>query len=57
MNLSLQKSRKDYLKPSIITGTSALIANIISGVFYPLEILKLKLQGIYSLKKFMKSKK
>jgi hypothetical protein len=35
----------EQLKISIISGASALIAHIVSGVLYPLELLKIRLQG------------
>jgi hypothetical protein len=39
----------EQLKISIISGASALIAHIVSGVLYPLELLKIKIQGIETI--------
>lgn len=46
MEPSSKQPIDQQFKISLISGSSALIAHVVSGVFYPLELLKFKLQGI-----------
>jgi hypothetical protein len=43
LNLNLNKDKK--LKKSLINGFAGLCGNIASGILYPLELIKLRLQG------------
>jgi hypothetical protein len=40
-------SKKIELRKSINNGISGLFAHISSGIFYPLELLKIRMQGKY----------
>ncbi len=44
------RRRNGYVKKqTIISGTSALSAYFITGVLYPLELIKIRLQGLYQI--------
>ena len=41
------KEKNDAYKKSIFNSMAGLLGNFASGIFYPLELVKLRLQGIF----------
>lgn len=44
--MNVIKNDPDLYKKSIINSVAGLFGNLATGVFYPLELIKLRLQGI-----------
>jgi hypothetical protein len=44
----MDNNTKNYkFKKSLATGLSGLLGQVASGILYPLELIKIRLQGIY----------
>jgi hypothetical protein len=41
--------KRNITQKTLISGISALSAHMITGVLYPLELVKIRLQGLYIL--------
>jgi hypothetical protein len=54
INVSKGETNTSKWRSSLIHGTAGFIGNMVSGIFYPLELLKLRMQGNFL---FIQSKK
>jgi hypothetical protein len=45
INVSKEETKNSKWKNSLLHGTAGLLGNLVSGIFYPLELLKLRMQG------------